>query len=57
MRFKTLDDFDFRGKRVLLRVDLNSEVSNGKVILGERIPECAQTIRELMRASSVPSSV
>ena len=48
MRFKTLDDFDFRGKRVLLRVDLNSEISNGKVILGERIPGHARTIRELL---------
>lgn len=47
MKYKTLDDFDFRGKKVLLRSDLNSEVVNEKVILGERIIESARTVREL----------
>lgn len=47
MRYKTLDDFDFFGKRVLLRSDLNSEVVGGKVVLGERIIESARTVREL----------
>ena len=46
---KTLDDFNFKGKRVLLRSDLNSEVNKGKVILGERIIESAKTISELKR--------
>ncbi len=49
MKYKTLDDFNFKGKRVLLRSDLNSEVDNGKVILGERIIESAKTIKELMK--------
>src|SRR3989344_1385392 len=49
MKFKTLDDFNFKGKRVLVRSDLNSEVDNGKVIEGERIKESAKTIKELMR--------
>src|SRR6476661_3307900 len=31
--FRTLDDADFRGKRVLVRVDLNVPMENGKVIL------------------------
>lgn len=47
MRYKTLDDFEFRGKTVLLRSDLNSEVVHGKVILGERIIESARTVKEL----------
>src|SRR3989344_3263861 len=47
MKLKTLDDFDFRGKKVLLRSDLNSEVIKGKVILNDRIIESARTIKEL----------
>jgi|SRR3989344_194618 len=46
---KTLDNFDFTGKKVLLRVDLNSDVINGKVIFGERIKQSALTIKELMK--------
>lgn len=49
MKYQTLDDFNLRGKRVLLRSDLNSEVYNGKVILGERIIESAKTIKELIK--------
>ena len=30
-KFKTLDDFDLRGKRVLVRADLNVPVADGKV--------------------------
>jgi len=47
MKYKTLNDFDFRGKRVLLRSDLNSEVFRGKVVLGGRIIESVRTVREL----------
>lgn len=46
--FLTIDDFDFKGKRVLLRVDLNSAVVNGKIILSDRIVEHAKTIKELI---------
>src|SRR3989344_5526639 len=49
MKFKTLDDFNWKGKRVLLRADLNSEVVRGKVILSDRIVESVKTIRELLR--------
>ncbi len=49
MKFHTLENFNFNGKRVLLRIDINSEISNRKVILGERIPEHAKTIRELQK--------
>ena len=44
---KTLSDFNFKGKTVLLRSDLNSDVENGKVILGERIIESVKTINFL----------
>jgi len=46
---KTLDDFNFKGKRVLLRVDLNSDYVNKKIILNERIKEHAKTIKELKK--------
>ncbi len=44
---RTLSDFDFRGKIVLLRADLNSDVVGGKVLMSERIKESAVTINEL----------
>ncbi|MCJ8509099.1 phosphoglycerate kinase [Rhizobium lemnae] len=46
--FKTLDDLsDIAGKRVLLRVDLNVPVSDGKVTDATRIERVAPTILEL----------
>src|SRR3989338_108998 len=44
---KTLKDFNFKGKTVLLRADLNSDVKNGKVLMSERIKESAKTINYL----------
>lgn len=49
MRYKTLDDFNFKGKKVLLRSDLNSPVVKGKVVMNDRISESAKTIVELKR--------
>ena len=49
MKFKTLDDFNFEGKLVLLRSDLNSDVINKKVILSDRIKESSKTIKELKK--------
>jgi len=46
---KTLNDFDFRGKTVLLRCDLNSDVKNKKLLKSERIKEASKTIKELKR--------
>jgi phosphoglycerate kinase len=46
--FKTLDDLtDLSGKRVLLRVDLNVPVKDGKVTDTTRIERVAPTIKEL----------
>ncbi|HEV7437366.1 MAG TPA: phosphoglycerate kinase [Pseudorhizobium sp.] len=46
--FKTLDDLnDIAGKRVLVRVDLNVPVSEGRVTDATRIERVSPTIREL----------
>jgi phosphoglycerate kinase len=45
--FHTLDDIEVRGKRVLLRADLNVPVKDGKVTDATRIERLAPTIREL----------
>jgi phosphoglycerate kinase len=45
--FKTLDDLDLSGKRVLLRGDLNVPVADGKVTDATRIERLAPTIDEL----------
>ena len=45
--FRTLDQADVNGKRVLLRVDLNVPVENGVVTDATRIERAAPTITEL----------
>jgi phosphoglycerate kinase len=45
--FRTLDDADVRGKRVLLRVDLNVPTENGRVTDVTRIERQAPTIVEI----------
>jgi phosphoglycerate kinase len=45
--FLTLDDAHVRGKRVLLRVDLNVPMENGKVSDATRIERVLPTIREI----------
>ena len=45
--FRTLDQADVRGKRVLLRVDLNVPMDNGKVGDTTRIERVAPTIVEI----------
>ena len=48
--FKTLDDLtDIAGKRILVRVDLNVPVSDGKVTDATRIERVAPTITELSK--------
>ncbi len=45
--FRSLDDADVKGKRVLLRVDLNVPMQDGKVADATRIEEIAPSITEL----------
>jgi phosphoglycerate kinase len=47
MAFRTLDDLDAAGKRVLLRDDLNVPMRDGKIADTTRIERQAPTIREL----------
>src|SRR6185437_9677606 len=46
-KFKTLDDLDVRGKRVLVRADLNVPMKDGQVTDASRIERQAPTIAEL----------
>jgi phosphoglycerate kinase len=46
-RFATIDDLDVRGKRVLLRADLNIPMEDGRVSDPTRIERLAPTIAEL----------
>ncbi len=45
--FRTLDNVDVKGKRVLLRVDLNVPMEKGKVSDATRIERVLPTIREI----------
>ncbi len=45
--FRTIDDLDVKGKRVLVRADLNVPAKDGKVTDATRIERSAQTIRDL----------
>src|SRR6516165_4728459 len=47
-KFRTLDDIDVRGKRVLLRADLNVPVKDGVVADATRIERLAPTIETLI---------
>ena len=47
-KFRTLDDLDLRGKRVLLRADLNVPMKNGTVTDTTRIDRLAPTIDALL---------
>ncbi len=45
--FRTLDDLDVRGRTVLVRVDFNVPVKDGRVTDASRIERAARTLREL----------
>jgi len=47
--FKTLDDLDLTGKRVLVRADLNVPVADGKVTDATRIERLIPTLREIVK--------
>jgi len=46
-QFRTLDDLELSGKRVLVRCDLNVPMKDGKVTDATRIDRSAATLREL----------
>jgi phosphoglycerate kinase len=46
-QFRTLDDVDVKGKRVLLRVDLNVPMENGRITDTTRLDRVAPTIIEI----------
>ena len=45
--FRTLDNVDVKGKRVLVRVDLNVPMDNGKVTDATRLERIAPTVTEI----------
>jgi phosphoglycerate kinase len=49
MAFRTLDDLDVKGKRVLVRTDLNVPMKDGVVTDTVRIQRQAPTVRELAK--------
>jgi len=54
MGWKTLDDMQLTGKRVLLRVDINVPVENGAVTDDTRIRRLIPTVRDILAAGGKP---
>ncbi|MEY8802847.1 phosphoglycerate kinase [Leisingera sp. XS_AS12] len=54
MGWKTLDDMDLNGKRVLVRVDINVPVADGKVTDDTRIQRITPTVRDILAAGGRP---
>ncbi|MFN3613643.1 MAG: phosphoglycerate kinase [Rubrimonas sp.] len=54
MTFKTLDDLDLSGKRVLTRVDLNAPVRDGVVTDDTRLRAVGPTIRDIIAKGGKP---
>ncbi len=53
-RFRTLDDLDVAGKRVLVRADLNVPVRDGKVTDATRIERFAPTLAAIIERGGKP---
>ena len=54
MGWKTLDDMELDGKRVLVRADLNVPVEAGKVTDDTRLTRLAPTIRDILDRGGKP---
>ncbi len=54
MSWKTLDEIDLNGKRVLTRVDINVPVEDGKVTDTTRIDRIVPTIRDILAKGGKP---
>ena len=54
MSFRTLDDLDLNGQRVLVRVDINAPVRDGKVTDDTRLRAIAPTIRDILAKGGKP---
>ncbi|MGA1232965.1 MAG: phosphoglycerate kinase [Lutimaribacter sp.] len=54
MPWKTLDDIDLTGKRVLVRVDINVPVENGLVSDDTRIRKIAPTVMDILAKGGRP---
>ena len=49
MKLRTIKDLNLKEKKILLRVDLNSKIFNGKVIESDRIKAHSKTIKFLVK--------
>ena len=54
MAWKTLDDMDLNGKRVLVRVDINVPVADGKVTDTTRIDRIVPTVKDIQAKRGLP---
>ena len=54
MAWKTLDDMDLSGRRVLVRVDVNVPMEGGRVTDATRIERAAPTIADIRAAGGTP---
>ena len=54
MSWKTLDDMNLEGKRVLVRVDINVPVENGRVTDATRIERIVPTVRDIIAKGGKP---
>jgi phosphoglycerate kinase len=52
MSIRTLQDLEFRGKKVFLRLDLNVPIKNGKITDETRIIEALPTIRYILERTN-----
>ncbi|WP_170572557.1 phosphoglycerate kinase [Ruegeria atlantica] len=54
MGWKTLDDMDLNGKRVLVRVDINVPIVDGVVTDATRIQRIVPTVKDILAAGGKP---